>query len=183
MAGWCGFCSDRATPRRSRLPQAWRHSRRHLEAGRQQGRPSPQSQIAAVGARPGRQGPGAGSCVRWRRRRQARRLLQAQARARPGSQGFRLAPARSAAHRSHAHAGARRAQRDRAGGVNHAIPGVGGVYLRAELEAQKAEALKPWAAALGRIVKPRAKPRSKSGMRRCGWWRHERGGGSETRER
>ncbi len=48
------------------------------------------------------------------------------------------------------------------GVLNHALPGVAGVYLRAELEAQKAEALKTWSAALGRIVKPRAKPRSES---------------------
>jgi len=46
--------------------------------------------------------------------------------------------------------------------LNHAIPGVGAVYLRAELEAQKAEALKTWTAALARIVKPRTKPRSES---------------------
>ena len=38
----------RAAPRRSRLPQAWRHSRWHMEASRQQGRPSPQSEIAAA---------------------------------------------------------------------------------------------------------------------------------------
>ena len=44
--------------------------------------------------------------------------------------------------------------------LNHALGGVAGVYLRAEFEAQKAEALKTWAAALERIVKPRAKPRS-----------------------
>ena len=36
--------------------------------------------------------------------------------------------------------------------LNHAVPGVGGVYLRAELEKQKAEALATWAAALTRIV-------------------------------
>ena len=46
--------------------------------------------------------------------------------------------------------------------LNHALGGVAGVYLRAELEAQKAEALRTWSAALGRIVKPRAKPRSES---------------------
>ena len=34
--------------------------------------------------------------------------------------------------------------------LNHAVPGVGGVYLRAELEKQKAEALATWAAALTR---------------------------------
>ena len=38
--------------------------------------------------------------------------------------------------------------------LNHAVPGVGGVYLRSELEKQKAEALATWAAALARIVKP-----------------------------
>ena len=32
--------------------------------------------------------------------------------------------------------------------LNHAVPGVGGVYLRSELEKQKAEALAAWAAAL-----------------------------------
>jgi integrase len=36
--------------------------------------------------------------------------------------------------------------------LNHAIPGVGGVYLRAELEVQKAEALRAWAAELERIT-------------------------------
>ena len=38
--------------------------------------------------------------------------------------------------------------------LNHAVPGVGGVYLRSELEKQKAEALATWATALARIVKP-----------------------------
>ena len=38
--------------------------------------------------------------------------------------------------------------------LNHAVPGVGGVYLRSELEKQKAEALTMWASALVRIVKP-----------------------------
>ena len=38
--------------------------------------------------------------------------------------------------------------------LNHAVPGVGGVYLRAELEKQKAEALATWATALTRIVEP-----------------------------
>ena len=37
--------------------------------------------------------------------------------------------------------------------LNHALGGVAGVYLRAELEAQKAETLRVWAAELGRIVK------------------------------
>ena len=36
--------------------------------------------------------------------------------------------------------------------LNHAVPGVGGVYLRAELEKHKAEALKIWATALTRII-------------------------------
>ena len=38
--------------------------------------------------------------------------------------------------------------------LNHAIPGVGGVYLQAELEQYKAEALATWAAALAKIVGP-----------------------------
>jgi integrase len=38
--------------------------------------------------------------------------------------------------------------------LNHAVPGVGGVYLRSELEKQKAEALATWAAALTKIVGP-----------------------------
>ena len=38
--------------------------------------------------------------------------------------------------------------------LNHAVPGVGGIYLQDELEKQKAEALETWAAALTRIVKP-----------------------------
>ena len=38
--------------------------------------------------------------------------------------------------------------------LNHAVPGVGGVYLRSELEKQKAEALATWATALTRIIKP-----------------------------
>jgi integrase len=36
--------------------------------------------------------------------------------------------------------------------LNHAVPGVGGVYLRAELEKEKAAALHAWAAELERIV-------------------------------
>jgi integrase len=38
--------------------------------------------------------------------------------------------------------------------LNHAVPGVGAVYLHAELEAEKAEALAAWARALARIVSP-----------------------------
>ena len=49
--------------------------------------------------------------------------------------------------------------------LNHRLPGVAAVYLRAELEAQKAEALRTWAAALARNVKPRVKPRSESRLR------------------
>jgi integrase len=36
--------------------------------------------------------------------------------------------------------------------LNHALPGVGGIYLRAELEREKAEALTAWASALEKIV-------------------------------
>jgi integrase len=36
--------------------------------------------------------------------------------------------------------------------LNHAVPGVGGVYLRSELEKQRAEALATWAERLARIV-------------------------------
>jgi integrase len=39
--------------------------------------------------------------------------------------------------------------------LNHSIPGVGGVYLRAELEREKAKALAAWATELVRIVGPR----------------------------
>ena len=35
--------------------------------------------------------------------------------------------------------------------LNHAIPGVGGVYLRAKLEREKAEALRLWSIALERL--------------------------------
>ena len=38
--------------------------------------------------------------------------------------------------------------------LNHSLPGVAGVYLRSELEQQKAEALATWAAALTKIVGP-----------------------------
>jgi integrase len=38
--------------------------------------------------------------------------------------------------------------------LNHAVPGVGQVYLRAEFEAEKAAALATWATALSRIVRP-----------------------------
>ena len=38
--------------------------------------------------------------------------------------------------------------------LNHAVQGVGGVYLRGELEKQKAEALATWAVALAKIVRP-----------------------------
>jgi integrase len=44
--------------------------------------------------------------------------------------------------------------------LNHAVPGVGAVYLRAELEKQKAEALAKWAAALTDIVGPVAELRA-----------------------
>ena len=37
--------------------------------------------------------------------------------------------------------------------LNHAIPGVGGVYLRAELEKEKAEALRVWVTELERITR------------------------------
>ena len=37
--------------------------------------------------------------------------------------------------------------------LNHAIPGVGGVYLRAEFEKEKAEALRAWATELERITR------------------------------
>ncbi len=36
--------------------------------------------------------------------------------------------------------------------LNHAVPGVGGHYLQAEMEKQKADALTTWAAALTKIV-------------------------------
>ena len=39
--------------------------------------------------------------------------------------------------------------------LNHAVPGVGGVYLRSELEKQKAEALVVWATEIARIAKPK----------------------------
>jgi integrase len=38
--------------------------------------------------------------------------------------------------------------------LNHAIPGVGAVYLHAQLEKEKVEALQAWATALTRIVRP-----------------------------
>ena len=38
--------------------------------------------------------------------------------------------------------------------LNHSVPGVGGIYLRAELEKEKAEALTTWAVALAKIVRP-----------------------------
>jgi hypothetical protein len=38
--------------------------------------------------------------------------------------------------------------------LNHAVPGVGGVYLRSELEKQKAKSLTTWTTALERIIKP-----------------------------
>jgi integrase len=38
--------------------------------------------------------------------------------------------------------------------LNHAIPGVGAVYLHAELERQKGEALAAWASTLTRIIRP-----------------------------
>ena len=45
--------------------------------------------------------------------------------------------------------------------LNHVVPGVGGHYLQAEMEKQKADALATWAAALTRIVG------------QTGWW-HDR---------
>ena len=36
--------------------------------------------------------------------------------------------------------------------LNHAVPGVGSIYLRSELEQQKAAALQAWSVALTRIV-------------------------------
>jgi hypothetical protein len=38
--------------------------------------------------------------------------------------------------------------------LNHAIPGVGAVYLHAQLEREKGEALEAWAQALIRIIEP-----------------------------
>jgi integrase len=38
--------------------------------------------------------------------------------------------------------------------LNHAIPGVGAVYLHGQLEEQKRDALQAWATALTRIVRP-----------------------------
>jgi integrase len=38
--------------------------------------------------------------------------------------------------------------------LNHSVPGVGQIYLRSELEKQKADALATWATALTRIVGP-----------------------------
>ena len=38
--------------------------------------------------------------------------------------------------------------------LNHSVPGVGGVYLRVELEKQKADALLAWGEAVTRIVGP-----------------------------
>jgi integrase len=38
--------------------------------------------------------------------------------------------------------------------LNHAVPGIAGVYLRAQLEKEKAEALEAWSQALVRIVEP-----------------------------
>ena len=38
--------------------------------------------------------------------------------------------------------------------LNHAVPGVAGVYLRTELEKEKADALATWATALTEIVGP-----------------------------
>ena len=44
--------------------------------------------------------------------------------------------------------------------LNHAVPGVGGIYLQDELEKQKADALATWAAALTQIVGPAAERRA-----------------------
>jgi integrase len=38
--------------------------------------------------------------------------------------------------------------------LNHVVPGVGGVYLRAQLEKEKGEALQAWAEVLTRIIQP-----------------------------
>jgi integrase len=38
--------------------------------------------------------------------------------------------------------------------LNHAVPGVAGVYLQDEMETQKADALATWAVALAKIVRP-----------------------------
>ena len=38
--------------------------------------------------------------------------------------------------------------------LNHSLQGVAAVYLRGELEKQKAEALATWAAALSKVVRP-----------------------------
>ena len=89
-----------------------------------------------------------------RQRRQDFRVLETQSRARQGVRRQRLAAARSAAHRGDQHAGVGRTQRYRAGDAKSQLPGVGGVYLHAELEKQKAEALATWAVALAKIVRP-----------------------------
>ena len=76
-------------------------------------------------------------------------------RTRQGIRRHRLAAARSAPNRGQQHAGVCGIRNEVVQAIlNHAVPGVGGVYLRSELEKQKAEALATWATALTQIVRP-----------------------------
>ena len=117
--------------------------------------PTAQPQAAAAGAGAGR----AGRCARLRVRRQRRqdlRFLEIEDRARRGVSGvtdWRLHDLRRTA-----------ATRMQGLGIpnhivqavfNHALPGVGGVYLQDELEQQKADALATWATALTQDRRPR----------------------------
>ena len=108
-----------------------------------------QSSVATAGVVAGRARRCAGARVR-RPRRQDQRVLDAEASLdqASGVTGWRLHDLRRTAATNMQDLGIRNHIVQAV--LNHAVPGVGGVYLRAELEKQKAEALAIWATALTR---------------------------------
>ena len=150
--GWCASCSAPRSAGRRGLPQAWRHSRRPWkQADNKADRPHSLI-LPPLGTRPVGKGRARDACVR-RRQRGSSRVFQAQTRARPGGQHYRLAAARFAPNRSDPMQALGIRNEIVQAVLNHAIPGVGGVYLRAELEKEKAEALRVWATELERITR------------------------------
>ena len=81
-------------------------------------------------------------------------LVEIENRARQGIRRLGVAFARSSANCGFQHARVGIPNGIVQAVLNHAVPGVGGVYLRAELEEQKGAALAKWATALALIIRP-----------------------------
>ena len=121
-----------------------RHPRRHLAAGREQGEPPAQHSLATAGEDTGRAGRGARLCFRGRLGKiegvlQVERLLDEAS----GVTDWRLHDLRRTAASNMQELGIRNEVVQAI--LNHAVPGVGGIYLRSELEEEKADALAIWA--------------------------------------